>query len=135
MPKVAQAREAFHVRLPDRSRFGDRPRLISALSGAINDQHEIEVQLPGTDHNAFATRRLRPAVLVISLPRVQLAAWRADHESAAPGQADDPPPQDPASLELINIDRIAKLKRLDSRFTPLPIDLSSLALLPDDTSG
>jgi hypothetical protein len=50
-------------------------------------------------------------MLVVSLPRIQLAAWDVTE-----------PQGDPAVL--IDLDQIAKVTTLDTTFTPQPIDLA-----------
>ena len=63
---------------------------------------------------AASPRRLRPMMLVVSLPRIQLAAWDVTKAHA-----------DPAVL--IDLDRIAKVTTLDATFTPQPIDPDRVA--------
>ena len=109
---VAQAEESrriFHVPAPDTGRYAARPRLLSALSRAISDCREIEVEGHPDGSEAASRRRLRPMMLVVSLPRIQLAAWDVTEAQA------DPP-------VLIDLDRIAKVTTLDTTFTPEPID-------------
>jgi predicted DNA-binding transcriptional regulator YafY len=114
---VAQAeasRKIFHVPALDAARYADRPRLLSALSRAISDCREIEVHAHPETGGAASPRRLRPVMLVVSLPRIQLAGWDITQPDA------DPP-------VLINLDEIAKVTPLDATFTPQPIDPKQFA--------
>lgn len=108
------SRRVFHVPLPDATRYAERPRLLSALSRAISDCREIEVEARADVPGAASPRRLRPMMLVVSLPRIKLAAWDVTQPRA------DPP-------VLIDLDRIAKVTPLDATFTPQPIDPRLLA--------
>jgi len=98
--RLDAAKSVFHVRGFD-SRYAARPRLISTLSGAITDCHEIEVEEDGE----AGPRRLHPHRIVIEPPVVRLLAFVAD------GQAATAP-------VLIDIERIRKLTSLDAKFTP-----------------
>lgn len=135
LAKAQDAQRAFHARSPGRPRFAHRPRLIGALSGAILDRYEIKVKVATPDAAGLTKRILRPAVMMIRPPRVKLAAWAAT-PTKHPGRVgpldSDPSPSGP--LELIDIDRIKKLERLDSRFNPPPIDLEALESLADEAS-
>lgn len=106
--QAEQSRRVFHVPVPDAARYANRPRLISALSRAISDCREIEVEAHSGNQPSGA-RRLRPAMLVVSLPRIHLAAWDVTQ-----------PQQDPPVL--IDLDQIAKVTPLDATFTPQPLD-------------
>lgn len=106
--QAEQSRRVFHVPTPDAARYADRPRLLSALSRAISDCREIEVLSHG-GKQPQAARRLRPAMLLVSLPRIQLAAWDVTQ-----------PQHDPPVL--IDLDQIAKVTPLDATFKPQPID-------------
>jgi predicted DNA-binding transcriptional regulator YafY len=107
--QVEAARRVFHVPLPDLARYAARPRLLSAISRAITDCREIQVEGP----EPGKARRLQPMMLIVNLPKIQLAAWEKP-----PGQADPP--------VLIDLDRITKVVPLDTIFTPRPIDLATL---------
>ncbi|MFM7136979.1 MAG: helix-turn-helix transcriptional regulator [Planctomycetota bacterium] len=107
--QAEESRRVFHVPAPDAARYAERPRLLSALSRAISDCREIEVEAHPGERVAASPRRLRPVMLVVSLPRIQLAAWDITQPQG------DPP-------VLIDLDRIAKVTSLDTRFTPQPID-------------
>lgn len=114
---VAQAEESrrvFHVPAPDAGRYAARPRLLSTLSRAISDCREIEVEAHPDGPEATSPRRLRPMMLVVSLPRIQLAARDVTEAHA-----------DPAVL--IDLDQIAKVTTLDTTFTPEPIDPARVA--------
>jgi predicted DNA-binding transcriptional regulator YafY len=111
LSQAENSRRVFHVPPPDAARYAERPRLLSALSSAISDCREIEVHPHPDAHEATASRRLRPMMLLVSLPRIQLAAWDITQ-----------PQGDPAVL--IDLDRIARVTPLDSTFTPQPIDLA-----------
>ena len=107
---------------------------MSVLSGAIMDRREITVQVAAPDANGSTKRTLRPAVMMIRPPRVQLAAWPATPVENR--RSDKTPEREHATdepLELIDIDRIEKLQLLDSRFTPPPIDLTAIESLADDS--
>lgn len=135
LSKADDAQRVFHARSSGRPRFAHRPRLIGALSGAILDRHEIAVQVATPGAAGLTNRTLRPAVMMIRPPRVKLAAW-ATTPAKHPGRV-GPPDSDSSDsepLELIDIDRIAKFERLDSRFNPLPIDLTALESLEDEPS-
>lgn len=112
LERAAAARQVFRVEVPDAGRYAARPRLLSALSSAISDSREIEIEEPATAGASPTRRRLRPAMLVIDLPRIRLAAW----EPAAAGDQDDDPPV------LIDLDRITRVTTLDTTFPPRPFD-------------
>lgn len=107
--QAEKSRRVFHVPALDAARYADRPRLLSALSRAISDCREIEVEGHPGKREAVPPRRLRPAMLVVSLPRIQLAAWDVTE-----------PQHDPPVL--IDLDQIAKVTPLDATFTPQPLD-------------
>lgn len=98
------ARNVFHVKGFD-PRYAARPRLISTLSGAITDCHEIEIEEDGTP---ATTRRLHPHRILIEPPDVSLLAFPAD------GATDGAP-------VLLNIERILRVTPLDTTFTPREI--------------
>jgi len=102
LAKAEESRQVFHVARPDTARYADRPRLISALSRAISDRREIEVEARGTEP-AAKPRRLRPMMLVVDLPRIRLAAWDVTRPEG------DPP-------TLIDIEQIVKVTPLDVTF-------------------
>jgi len=97
--RLEGAKRVFHVRGFD-PRYASRPRLLSALSGAITDSREIEVEEEG----AASPRRLQPHRIVIEPPAVSLLAFPADDADAQP--------------VLINIERIRTVTQLDSTFVP-----------------
>ena len=103
LAKADESRHVFHVARPDAARYADRPRLISALSRAISDRREIEVESRGTNAAAAAPRRLRPMMLIVDLPRIRLAAWDITRPDG------DPP-------TLIDLDEIVKMTPLDATF-------------------
>lgn len=103
------AKGVFHVRSFD-PRYAARPRLISTLSGAITDRHEIEVE---EDGDSGPPQRLQPHRIVIEPPAVKLLAYPAD------GGADGDP-------VLLNIERIRKVTPLDSTFIPRDVRLDDL---------
>lgn len=110
---LAQADDAgsvFSVRCAEPARFAARPRLLSALSTAITDCREIEVE---TGPAAGGRRRIRPISLIIRLPRVQLLGWHV-----ADGAEQRP--------LLVDVESIAKVTPLDVTFEPRPIDPDSL---------
>jgi len=107
--QVEAARRVFHVPLPNLARYAARPRLLSAISRAITDCREIHIEGPPPD----SPRRLQPMMLIVNLPKIQLAAW--EHP---PGEADPP--------VIIDLDAITKVVPLDATFTPRPIDLATL---------
>jgi predicted DNA-binding transcriptional regulator YafY len=114
LTQVEEARRVFRVLGPDAARYAARPRLLSALSTAISECKEIEVETPAEGKGSPARRRLRPAMLVIDPPRIRLAAWEP-----IPGEGDaaeiDPP-------VLIDLERIKRVTPLDTTFTPRPFD-------------
>lgn len=109
-----KSRRVFHVSAPDAGRYAARPRLLSALSRAISDCREIEVEARADGPEAASRRRLRPMMLVVSLSHIQLAARDVTEAHA-----------DPAVL--IDLDQIAKVTTLDTTFTPEPIDPARVA--------
>lgn len=102
--RLESARHVFHVTGFD-PRYAARPRLISTLSGAITDCHEIELE---EDGQPGTTRRLQPHRIVISPPDVRLLAFLAD------GDAGGAP-------VLVDIERISKVTPLDTTFMPREI--------------
>lgn len=117
LDRAAEARRVFRVAAPEGSRYAARPRLLSALSSAISDSREIEIEEPADDGAAPSRRRLQPAMLVIDLPRIRLAAWEAAPDGG--GSPADPP-------VLIDLDRIARVMTLDTTFTPRAFDAAAL---------
>jgi len=102
------AKRVFHVRRFD-SRYAARPRLISTLSRAIADCHEIEIEEDGEP----SLKRLQPHRIMIEPPVVRLLAFPADVQPAnAP--------------MLIDIERIRKVKPLDVAFTPRDVHLDDV---------
>jgi predicted DNA-binding transcriptional regulator YafY len=99
--RLDNAKSVFHVKGFD-PRYAARPRLISALSGAITDCHEIEIE---EDGDPVTKQRLQPHRIVIEPPVVSLLAYPAD------SKADGIP-------VLLNIERIRKVTPLDTTFTP-----------------
>ena len=108
--QAEESRRVFRVPAPDAARYAERPRLLSALSRAISYCREIAVEA----HATAPARRLRPVMLIVSLPRIQLAAWDVTDRQQ------DPP-------VLIDLDEIAKVTTLDTTFEPQPIDLRRFA--------
>ena len=102
-----------HVQGIDPGRYAARPRLISALSAAITDCQEVEVEQGGHDDQVATKRRLQPMRLVIRPPDVSLLAFPVD-------------PQDDQRPTLIKIETIRKVTPLDVTFVPRPVDLESL---------
>lgn len=102
--RLSGARSVFHVAGFD-PRYAGRPRLLSTLSGAITDCHEIEIE---EDGEPGTTRRLHPHRILIEPPNVSLLAFPADGA------------EDGAAL-LLNIERIRKVTPLDTTFTPREI--------------
>jgi len=99
--RLEAAKSVFHVRGFD-PRYAARPRLISTLSGAITDCHEIEIEEEGSPS---PTQRLQPHRIVIEPPVVRLLAFPADGQPAT-------------QPVLIDIERIRKVTPLDTTFTP-----------------
>ncbi|MEI6240013.1 MAG: hypothetical protein WCR51_06465 [Planctomycetia bacterium] len=102
--RLEHAKNVFHVKGFD-PRYASRPRLISALSGAITDCREIEVE---EDGELVPPRRLHPHRIVIEPPAVSLLAFPADGEAAA-------------TPVVLDIERIRKVTTLDRTFTPREI--------------
>jgi predicted DNA-binding transcriptional regulator YafY len=115
MAQAEASRQVFHVPAPDAARYAERPRMLSALSRAISDCREIEVEARAGDPAAASPRRLRPAMLLVNLPRIQLAAWDITQRQGNPPGQGNPP-------VLIDLDQIAKVTPLDATFTPQPLD-------------
>lgn len=107
LKRLDAARRVFHVRTIDPSRYAARPRLISALSGAITDCQEIEIEHKADDSLPPSPVRLQPLRLVIDPPVVQLLA-------ALSPSLDGKPPV------LIDIEKIGKIRTLDVTFIPPP---------------
>jgi predicted DNA-binding transcriptional regulator YafY len=105
--QVDEARRVFHVETGDAAKYASRPRLLSALSTAITDCREIDVE--SRDGETVTSQRVQPTMLVVRLPKVQLLGW-----SVPTGEADPP--------VMINIEHIDKVTTLDSTFLPRPID-------------
>lgn len=106
LAQVDDARRVFHVEPLDIAKHASHPRLLSAISTAITDCREIEVE--SRDHSGAARHRIQPVMLMIRLPQVQLVGWSAQ-------SGDDPP-------VVLDIAEIEKVTTLDSTFTPRPID-------------
>jgi len=111
LAQLEGAKQVFHVQQLDPARFAKRPRLLSALSAAITDCREIDVEERGGD-GRVQRRRLQPLRLVIRPPQVQLLGCEV-----APNGADPP--------LLIDLERIEKVQPLDVTFTPPPLDTAS----------
>ncbi|NBT14166.1 MAG: hypothetical protein EBS56_11420, partial [Planctomycetia bacterium] len=109
LERLEGARSVFHVRRFD-ARYTARPRLISMLSGAITDGHEIEIEEDGAPAKSL---RLHPYRLVIAPPTVSLLAFPA-HGAAE------------AEPVILDIERIRKVTPLDATFTPRPISPEEL---------
>jgi len=105
--QVEEARRVFHVETVDAAKYAGRPRLLSALSTAITECREIEVE--SREGETVASRRIQPTMLLVRLPKVQLLGWESP-----PGAADPP--------VIIDIERIDRVISLDSTFLPRPID-------------
>jgi predicted DNA-binding transcriptional regulator YafY len=105
--RANDARRVFHVETVDTAKYAGKPRLMAAISTAITDCREIEVE--SRDGENVAHRRIQPTMLLVRLPQVQLLGWEVP-----PGAADPP--------VIIDIDRIDRVKTLDNTFTPRPID-------------
>jgi predicted DNA-binding transcriptional regulator YafY len=105
--QVSDARKVFHVETVDATKYAARPRLLSALSTAITDCREIEVESRAGE--TVTSRRIQPTMLVVRLPKVQLLGW------SVPTDAEDP-------HVIIDIEKIDKVTTLDSTFVPRPID-------------
>jgi predicted DNA-binding transcriptional regulator YafY len=116
LAQTEEARRVFRVASPGPPRYADRPRLLSAISTAISESREIEIEesADGEAATPAAARRLQPAMLLIELPRIRLAAWET-----LPGEGDAPPADPPV---LIDLDRIKRVTPLDTSFRPRPFD-------------
>lgn len=119
LAKAAEARRVFRVVAPNATRYADRPRLLSAIATAIDGSHEIEIEEVADESSPTRARRLRPAMLLIDPPKIRLAAWEAS--ASPPVAAGDPP-------VLIDLERIARAKRLDTTFTPKAFDATAFEL-------
>jgi predicted DNA-binding transcriptional regulator YafY len=115
-----EARRVFRVLAPAETRYATRPRLLSALSSAISECKEIEIEAAAGAEAGPARRRLQPAMLVIDPPRIRLAAWETI-PSAGDAAAADPP-------VLIDLEQITRVKPLDTTFTPRPFDTRAFEL-------
>ncbi len=113
LKQLEQAKQAFHVPGFEPARYASRPRLLSALSAAITDCHEIDVEERPQDGKPASRLRVRPLRLVIHPPKVQLLGLMAD----ASGQ-DQP--------LVLDIDHLEKITPLDVTFTPPPIDVEAI---------
>ena len=118
--RLEVAKQVFHVKRLDPSRYAARPRLLSTLSAAITDCREIEIDERPDAGGSAGRRRLRPLRLVIEPPRVQLLGLDVATDQAAPPV-------------FIDIDRIDKVTPLDVTFAPPAIDAE--ALLAAQRSG
>jgi predicted DNA-binding transcriptional regulator YafY len=118
--RLEGAKQVFHVKRLDPSRYAARPRLLSTLSAAITDCREIEIDERPDAGCSAGRRRLRPLRLVIEPPRVQLLGLDVATDQAAPPV-------------FIDIDRIDKVTPLDVTFAPPAIDAE--ALLAAQRSG
>lgn len=107
--RLKAARNVFHVKGFD-PRYSARPRLISTLSGAITDCHEIEIE---EDGDPATTRRLHPHRILIEPPNVSLLAFAADNAAAG-------------VPVVLNIDRIRKVTPLDTTFAPRDVRLEDV---------
>lgn len=114
LAQVEEARRVFRVLAPTDTRYAARPRLLSALSTAISECKEIEIEIPAVGGASPARRRLQPAMLVIELPRIRLAAWETVTA------AGDAAPTDPPVL--IDLEQISRVTSLDTTFAPRPFD-------------
>lgn len=119
LARVEEARRVFRVLSPDAARYASRPRLLSALSTAISECKEIEIEMPADDGASPTRRRLQPAMLLIDPPRIRLAAWETI-ASGDDGAAVDPP-------VLIDLEQIARVTPLDTTFSQRPFDERTLA--------
>lgn len=110
--KLDQTSKAFHVPAPLTGRYADRPRLLSALAGAILEYREIEIDASNEGAGGADGRiRLRPLRLVIEPPTVRLLCV------GCPG--DDAP-------RLIDIEGINHVEPLDTTFDPVAIDAAAM---------
>lgn len=107
LERLEAARHVFHVRGVDPSRYAARPRLISALSGAITDSQEIEVEEHANGGDPPVRMRLQPQRLVIEPPAIRLLAFPVGVETSKP--------------LLLDIEKIAKVTPLDVSFVPRPL--------------
>jgi len=109
LERLETARGVFHVASECPSRYGSRPRLISALSTAITDRREIDVTAKA-ESGATSSHRLRPLRLVIEPPRVRLLAFEAVDE---------------VPVVLIDLDRIETVTTLDVTFESPALDTAA----------
>ena len=120
LAQAAEARRVFRVVPPKAAGYAERPRILSAITTAIDGSHEIEIEEKAAGPAAPPPRRLQPAMLLIDPPRIRLAAWEAP--ASPPGKAADDP------LVIIELEQIARVKRLDATFVPKPLDEADLDL-------
>jgi predicted DNA-binding transcriptional regulator YafY len=109
LKRLDDARQVFHVRRFDPTRYAARPRLISVLSGAITDYKEIDVEQTTDGNQPPVQLRLQPLRLVIEPPAVRLLALQS------PAKNGEPP-------LLIDIETIGKVTPRDVTFVPPPPD-------------
>ena len=113
LERLEDVRRVFLVRGSDPDAHSKRPRLISALSAAITDYQEIEVEEHAEAGRTPARHFLHPYRLVIDPPRVSLLAL-----PAKPGDGETP--------VLIDIERIKAVTPLDTTFQPSPFEAEKL---------
>lgn len=113
LDQIAAARGAFHVATGDGTGLAKHPRMLSAISAAIADGRELDIDVHEDPPSTF--RRFRPSTIVIRPPKLFVAGW-ADHD----------PDADPMAIDLESIRRV---DRLDSSFTQRAIDRTVLARL------
>lgn len=107
--RLEGARDVFHVADGCPSRYAARPRMISALSTAIDAGREIDISAKA-ESGATSGHRLRPLRLVIDPPRVQLLALEAESTGAPP--------------VLVDLDRIETVTLRDVTFESPAIDVA-----------
>jgi predicted DNA-binding transcriptional regulator YafY len=106
--QLKNARQVFHVEGVDPSRYGARPRLISTLSNAIAECHEIDVEERVESTGQTVHHRLQPHQLVVRPPSVHLLGFAAN---AAVGDQ-------PVLLDLAQIEKVTPL---DVTFVARPL--------------
>jgi len=111
LERLRGTERVFHVQPAERPKYAGRPRLLSALSAAITDCREIDVEERLADGGVHC-RRLRPLRLVIRPPQVQLLGADVTADGSAPPR-------------LIDVERIEKVQPLDVTFTPPEFDAES----------
>lgn len=119
LERAHQAHRVFHVAGDASARYAAKPRLLSALSTAIAECREIDVEC--RDASGTKQQRIQPMMLVIELPRVRLAGWPAT-----------PPADTPV---VIDIEAIEKVTPLDATFTPRPIDPDEIPRATEQRDG